>query len=75
MRELGKYLAIIGLGSFAIGAFGLEFKLLMWIDAWGPLVGNSIRVALIVIGASMFFLGSNSEEETENFDDIAVPAE
>jgi len=76
MAELGKWLVIIGIGSFALNFFGMEFKLLMWIDSWGVSTGYLIRAAFIMVGAVLFCLGMKSSvAEEESFDDIQVPAE
>ncbi len=61
MKTTGIYLMIGGLGSFLLNLIGYEFSLLMWIDMWGLTVGYAIRIAAIVIGAVLFFLGKNKE--------------
>lgn len=40
----------------------MEFKLLMWVDNWGPTVGTLIRVGLVVVGGAMWLLGSKREK-------------
>ena len=61
MKTTGIYLMIGGLGSFLLNLIGYEFSLLMWIDMWGLTVGYAIRIAAIVIGAVLFFLGKSKE--------------
>ncbi len=63
MRTLGMYMAIFGLGSAIMNSFDYNFTLLMWIDNWGTTTGWIIRIALIVIGALLFFLSPAPEEE------------
>jgi hypothetical protein len=41
----------------------MEFVLLGWVDKWGPGVGNGIRVAMIVVGAIVWFLGKQAAEK------------
>lgn len=53
MGKLGIWLLIFGVGSFLLNMAGMEFRLLMWIDLWGPTVGTFIRVGLIVAGAGL----------------------
>ena len=54
-------MVILGVGSFLLNMVGIEFVILSWIDNWGPAVGIGIRVALIVIGAAMWFIGRKQE--------------
>ena len=58
MREIGAILAILGAGSFVLNMIGFEFVLLSWIDNWGTSAGTGIRVAMIVLGGFLFFIGS-----------------
>ena len=63
-----------GVGSILLNLIGYEFVLLMWIDMWGSTIGWAIRIAAIVIGAVLFFLGSKKEDsmETENVAETEV---
>jgi hypothetical protein len=56
------WMAILGAGSFVLNMMGREFTLISWIDNWGPTVGIGIRVALIVVGAVLFFAGMKQEQ-------------
>lgn len=53
MFNLGMWLTLLGGGSFVLNLIGMEFKLLMLIDMFGPLVGNCIRIGLIGIGVAL----------------------
>ncbi|MCI5066274.1 hypothetical protein MRY87_11170 [bacterium] len=76
MLELGKFLILLGVGSFALHFFEYEFRLLMWIDTWGEVMGNIIRVSIAILGAVLCYIGSSSREEAEeSFDDIEVKSE
>lgn len=61
MAQIGIYLMIAGVGSIALNLFGYEFKLLMWIDTWGPEVGWAIRLGAIVVGAIIWFIGNKAD--------------
>ena len=60
MKSAGLTLALLGAGSFLLGMLEREFLLLGWIDAWGVDIGNAIRVAMIVVGAGLWFRGNRS---------------
>jgi hypothetical protein len=61
MQGIGGFLVVLGAGSFVLHYMEMEFRLLGWVDNWGTGVGNGIRVAMIVVGAILWFLGRNSE--------------
>jgi hypothetical protein len=44
-----------------LNLMSMEFKLLGWIDSWGPTVGIAIRVGLIVVGGALWFVGRKRE--------------
>ena len=44
----------MGAGSFVLNLIGMEFKLLMWIDLWGPQVGLAIRLGLMAVGGALW---------------------
>lgn len=57
MMRIGTLLIVFGAGSFLLGLFNYEFRLLSWVDNWGPAAGNVIRVGLIALGAVLLMLG------------------
>lgn len=65
MKSLGFWLFVFGAGSFLLNHFGREFRLLSWVDNWGPSVGMAIRVGLIVVGAALWLLGRKQEQPAE----------
>ena len=71
MRTLGQYLAIFGGGSMLLNLFGLEFRLLMWIDNWGETTGWAIRGAALVAGLALFFLAPSANPVAEASDSQA----
>jgi len=72
MKSIGGFLLLIGLGSMALNFLGYEFKLLMWIDAWGEQVGWAIRIGLAVVGAGLWMYANNMEgQEPEGGEEAA----
>lgn len=65
MQGIGGFLMLMGAGSFVLNLIGMEFRLLMWIDLWGPTVGLLIRIGLIAVGALLFFLGMQADASHE----------
>lgn len=61
MKSIGGWLFIFGAGSFLLHFFDMEFRLLSWIDNWGPTTGFAIRVGLIVVGAALWLIGRTQE--------------
>ena len=59
----GLILAAIGIMSIALSFFNYNIRLLAWIDAWGNTMGWVIRILMILIGGTVFFLFGGSEEE------------
>ena len=57
MKGIGTFLFIMGAGSFVLNLIGMEFKLLMWIDLWGPNVGLMIRLGLMAVGGALWAIG------------------
>ncbi|MCL1636092.1 hypothetical protein M2650_15830 [Luteimonas sp. SX5] len=62
MKSIGGLMLLLGLGSFVLHYMNMEFKLLMWVDNWGPTVGTAIRVGLIVVGGLLWFVGNKREK-------------
>jgi hypothetical protein len=63
MKGIGGFLVLMGAGSFVLHYMNMEFMLLGWVDNWGVGVGNGIRVAMIVVGGILWFLGRNDAKE------------
>ena len=61
MKSIGGLLFFLGVGSFVLHFIEREFVLLMWVDNWGPTVGNVIRAAMIVIGGVLWLVGQKAE--------------
>jgi len=71
LSSLGAFVAGAGAISIILNLLSIfeivnfEVRILMWIDLWGTTIGWAIRIGLTVVGAAMFVLFSQSEEETE----------
>ncbi len=66
MKQLGGLLVLFGIGSIVLNYMNYEFIVMMWIDNWGTNIGWGIRIATIVVGAILFFVGKPKElEQTE----------
>jgi hypothetical protein len=57
MQGFGGLLVFLGAGSFVLKYINMEFILTSWVDNWGTGAGNGIRIAMIVIGGMIWFLG------------------
>lgn len=70
-------MVILGLGSFALNLVGFEFKLLMWVDMWGSLVGNLIRASCVLVGAVLLYISLKKSAPTpiESYDDVRAREE
>ncbi len=75
MKSLGFWLFVFGVGSFVLNQFGREFRLLSWIDNWGPSTGMAIRVGLIVIGAALWLVGRKQQQAAESGASADSPAD
>jgi len=63
MQGIGGFLVLMGAGSFVLHLMNMEFTLVSWVDNWGTGVGNGIRIAMIVVGGILWFLGRNDAKE------------
>ncbi|MGI9544472.1 MAG: hypothetical protein ACR2MX_14525 [Cyclobacteriaceae bacterium] len=61
MSRIGSYMAIFGAGSVILSFFNVEFRILMWIESWGPTVGWAIRIGLLVLGLVLIYAGRTKE--------------
>ncbi|SMF13785.1 hypothetical protein SAMN02745866_00872 [Alteromonadaceae bacterium Bs31] len=64
MKKIGIYLIIAGIGSIVLNQLGYEFTLLMWISNWGETVAWAIRGGAIAVGAVLFFIGIQQEQQS-----------
>jgi hypothetical protein len=66
MQGFGGLLVLLGAGSFVLRFMDMEFFLLGWVDKWGMGVGNGIRIAMIVVGAIIWFLGKQQADKKDS---------
>ncbi|MEM7430536.1 MAG: hypothetical protein AAF351_01225 [Pseudomonadota bacterium] len=65
MQQIGGLLVLLGAGSFVLNMLNMEFRLLSWIDTWGPTVSLIIKIALIVVGAALWLAGNKASDGDE----------
>ena len=63
MKNIGSLLFILGIGSIGLYFAELQFKLLMWIDNWGPDIGWAIRGGFVALGAVLWLIGNSQAQE------------
>jgi hypothetical protein len=62
MKSLGTWLLVFGVGSMLLSLIGYEFRILSWIDTWGPTAGWSIRIGLTAVGGVLLLVGARSRQ-------------
>jgi hypothetical protein len=65
MQSIGGLLVLLGAGSFVLRLVNIDFLLVSWVDNWGAGVGNGIRIAMIAVGAVIWFLGRRQASSQE----------
>jgi hypothetical protein len=63
MKQIGGLMVLFGAGSFILNMLGREFSLLMWIDNWGTTTGTVIRIALVIAGAALWYVGNQQDAD------------
>ncbi len=66
MQNIGGLLVLLGAGSFVLHFMNMEFMLVGWVDNWGTGIGNGIRIAMIVVGAILWFAGRQQAAKSES---------
>jgi hypothetical protein len=65
MQSIGGLLVLLGAGSFVLRLVNIDFLLVSWVDNWGAGIGNGIRIAMIVVGGIIWYLGrQGASQET-----------
>jgi len=65
MKTIGSYLAIFGILAIVLNFFNAVPRILSWIYIWGEGVAWGIKIAFVVIGAVLWFIGNNKNKVTE----------
>lgn len=62
MKTIGTYMVIFGFLAIVLNFFNAVPRLLAWIYNWGEGVAWGIKIAFVVIGAILYFVGSKQNE-------------
>lgn len=65
MKNIGSLLFILGAFAIVLDFFNRVPKLLMWIYNWGETTAWIIKIALVVVGGILWFMGKN-DKDAEN---------
>ncbi len=65
IKVFGSGLFYFGVGSMVLSLIGLEFKILIWVDFWGPMVGWAIRTGMALVGGLMWIFGTLGERDSQ----------
>ena len=60
MQIIGGILFLYGAAAFVLQYMEKASPVTDWINNWGANVGMGIRIALLVVGLALFFLGRKS---------------
>jgi len=63
MKQIGSAMAIFGLLAIVLSFFNSVPSILVWIYNWGETVAWAIKIGLVVVGAILFFMGNDDEED------------
>lgn len=64
MKNIGAFLAVAGILATVLDFFGRVPKMLFWIYNWGDTMSWVIKIAMIALGAMLWFYG-NKPTKTE----------
>jgi hypothetical protein len=64
MKSVGSYLFFFGIASVLLHFFGMELRILSWIETWGAGVGWAIRLALVAGGGALWFFARQQQEQS-----------
>jgi hypothetical protein len=65
MRNIGSFMALLGIAAIVMNYLDRVPRLLMWIYNWGDTVAWAIKIGLVVVGGALYFLGPKDEETVE----------
>lgn len=66
MKTIGTYMAIFGLLAIFLNFSNAVPRLLTWIYNWGEGVAWGIKIAFVIVGAILYFMGRKQEENVAN---------
>lgn len=65
MKGLGSLLVILGVLAIGLDFFNRVPRILSWIYNWGDGAAWGIKIAFIVVGAILWFVGHKAEANTQ----------
>lgn len=65
IQKIGTFLFVIGVIAIIMNFFNYVPKLLTWIYNWGEGPAWGIKIAFIVVGAALWFVGGRSQSRKE----------
>ena len=66
MKTIGTYMAIFGILAIILNFFNAVPRLLAWIYNWGEGVAWGIKIAFVIVGAILYFIGKNQQGNVSN---------
>lgn len=63
IERLGGLLIFVGVAMFILPLMGLTIVFMDWMYNWGPTNAMLIKIAFIVIGAILWFIGSRASDD------------
>ena len=66
MKTIGTYMAIFGILAIILNFFNAVPRLLAWIYNWGEGEAWGIKIAFVIVGAILYFIGKNQQEKVSN---------
>lgn len=65
MKQIGGIMVLFGAAAIVMNFMDRVPRLLAWIYNWGETTAWIIKIALIVVGAVLYFMGKPSETTEE----------
>jgi hypothetical protein len=72
MKNIGSFMALLGIAAIVMNYLDRVPRLLMWIYNWGDTVAWTIKIGLVVVGGALYFL---APKEVEEIGEESAPAE
>jgi len=70
MKKIGSFMAMAGLFAIVLNFLDRVPTILAWIYNWGDTTAWVIKIALVVVGGVLYFMGNDENDEevsaTEN---------
>lgn len=66
MKRIGSFIAMAGIFAIIMNFFDRVPRILAWIYNWGETTGWIIKIALVVVGGALYFMGGDdNQQETD----------